>query len=153
MSPSRNDLAYIAGFIDGEGCFTIGFYNASKGRGRYHKAVLLIAQKSKDILVWIQATLGIGNSSIYLRKTTGVYYLRYQGKHVETIAKLLYPYFRVKKLQAETVIKFSKLKKKLNGCYYEKITPKDIVKRDALMFEMRNLNARYRTVKPKLISN
>lgn len=145
---SRIKLSYIAGFVDGEGSFTIGYYNSSKKRGRYHKVVLQICQKDISVLQYIQIFLNVGHSSIYLREKTGVYYLRYQGKNAEEIAKLLYPYLIVKKSQAQVVVEFSKLKKKLNGKYYQKITSSDLLKRNDLMNRIRGINDRFK-LKPR----
>lgn len=60
---SPTDLAWIAGFWEGEG--TVGFYNVKRTRkGKVYRSNRLygtITQINREILVWIRKTMKLGN--------------------------------------------------------------------------------------------
>lgn len=53
-NPSQMDLAYIAGFFDGEGCVT----SRKQPKQKYHYVKVNISQKDPAILLWIQEFYG-----------------------------------------------------------------------------------------------
>lgn len=62
---TKEDIAYIAGLFDGEGCVT--YVKANKSRGPGTKAYptwnirLEIAMTEKDIIKWVHKKLGVGS--------------------------------------------------------------------------------------------
>lgn len=109
MPYNKNDLAYIAGFIDGEG--SIHFNRKNDREKPYVRPVLNISQSDKSILEWISKKLNVGNvNTIYqtlnipFRKKA--YHIQYGDRQAYEVIKLVYPYLRVKRKQADLIIKF-----------------------------------------------
>lgn len=101
----ETDKAYIAGFVDGEGCISISF------KSGYHHVRLVIVQKSKSVLEKIQKLFGFG--SLRLRTNNGInkgwiYTLEFSYNHAFQVIKTIYPYLCVKRKQAEVFFKFYK---------------------------------------------
>lgn len=106
------DAAYIAGFVDGEGCLSV--YRKKPDKPTWsegYQIYLGISQNSDEVLYWIQDKLG-GLGSIHTQK-------RYSDKHKEghvlvargaisvmKIVKEIEPYLIVKKEQAKLMIEF-----------------------------------------------
>lgn len=82
----EKDVAYVAGFFDGEGSACIC--------GNYSVKVMLV-QKEPQVLVWIKDNLG---GSIYYRKNGhGTYVLQLGQKYAqEKFLLAIRPYLRVK---------------------------------------------------------
>lgn len=107
-----SEAAYIAGFIDGEGCIGIGWtrsrHNAKK---RYRKLSLQITQTEREPLDFVVEKLGVGKVyGPHIRqagelgtKPRYTYSLRRQPEIVRVL-RLLLPYFIVKRARAEAAI-------------------------------------------------
>jgi hypothetical protein len=105
------DLAYIAGFVDGEGTISIV---TAKRRDRighiYHRPLLSIHNTDRPILEWIKITLGVGMIHASSIRGVGRKQVYKYAVHCSTaiqVAALLLPYLRVKRTQAEMLIKFA----------------------------------------------
>lgn len=99
MKPEQ--LAYIAGFIDGEGCISLA------KRGKYITPSLQISNTDYDILEWIGGFYGLKvYDKIADRRPTRKpsYRLAVFGDKAIQILKDILPYLRVKKEQAEVVL-------------------------------------------------
>ena len=109
----RIDLAYIAGFLDGDGSLMLQIKkrNDIKNKKRFMLTICFYQDRRNDkVLVWIRKKLGIGYIS---RRNDGITELRING--YETVGKLLktlMPYLKVKKRQAEILIKSSRMLRK-----------------------------------------
>ena len=56
--PSVTDLAYAAGFVDGEGCIAVvRSYLPAKGRHQYGVHVV-VANRDREVLAWMQSLWG-----------------------------------------------------------------------------------------------
>lgn len=103
-------LAYIAGFLDGDGSLMIQV----KKRGDSGKGIRLMLTicfyqdtRHEASLVWIRKILGIGYFS---RRRDGMSELRINGHaQVERILLLLLPYIRFKKKQAIAILAAARL--------------------------------------------
>jgi hypothetical protein len=106
---SQIDCAYIAGFLDGEGTIGLRTGHTKDGHTPSFTLRVRISNTNKDVLLWIQLICGCGHihtcKQEYGRKTK--YELAWSGKMAADILVLLYPYIKVKKLQAEIGIRFS----------------------------------------------
>ena len=93
MRRYNGNIAYLAGIIDGEGCFS-AIVNAN-GRGEKHRyAEIKVGQKDKRLLVWIKRYYQ-GNIS-----RMGQYYQwTLRGKKAIALAKQVQPYLIVKDQQ------------------------------------------------------
>src|SRR3989344_5537597 len=103
-------LAYIAGFLDGDGSLMIQVKKRSDSKkGRRIMLTICFYQDTRHEkpLVWIQKVLGIGYLS---RRNDGMSELRINGyQQVENILSDLLPHLKFKKIQAETLIETAKL--------------------------------------------
>jgi hypothetical protein len=102
------ELAYIAGYVDGEGCI--------RWSGTPN---LCVETCNPSPLKFIKSTFG---GTIYTRKRTGigqtkrtVHRLAYYGDNCILILKTILPYLVEKKEQAEDLIEIRKLKQKLKS--------------------------------------
>jgi hypothetical protein len=103
-SQSTIDLAYIAGFLDGDGSimFQIKQRRDGKRKWRFMCTICLYQDtRHKDGLQWIRNFFGIGYLS---DRKDGMTELRINGfKQVRDILNALLPFIRFKKKQAEIV--------------------------------------------------
>lgn len=102
------DLAYLAGFIDGEGtiCICRGD-RRTYGVGGY--LVLRATNTNKDIILWIRTVFGgsvIKKPETRNPKWADAYFWVVSSQKAENIIRELIPYLKVKRLQAETALRY-----------------------------------------------
>lgn len=107
---TKEEIAYIAGFLDGDGCMMLQLiYRHDYKLGYQIRASVVFYQKTqyKQFLFWLKKKLSHG----YIReRNDGISeYTIVGAKSVFEILKLLYPYLRLKKRQVE--LAFSVLSK------------------------------------------
>jgi len=96
---TETDLAYLAGFIDGEGSICIFGYH-----GRRHSALRLQAYNTnRDVLDWIALTFGGRVHVVKRRRSSWRQSFAWQisGQHAVPIIEQCMPYFRIKAQQAK----------------------------------------------------
>lgn len=100
-SRSKINLAYISGFLDGDGSLMLQIKSRKDGKNKLRfMATICFYQDSRHIedLVWIRDVLGIGYLS---KRNDGISELRINGfKQVKSIIDELIPYVRFKRNQA-----------------------------------------------------
>ena len=105
-SRSKTHLAYIAGFLDGDGSLMLQLKKRKDGKMKVRfMPTICFYQDSRhsDPLHWIRAQLGIGYISI---RNDGITELRINGyKQIREIMRHLLPYIRFKKYQAIVLLK------------------------------------------------
>ena len=116
------DLAYIAGFLDGDGSIMLQLHRRQSGKEIFRvKTVICFYQDFSHLqeIEWIRHTLGCGY--VYTRNDH-ISELRIEGfEKVLNILKLLSPYLRFKRKQASLLLELiPKLQQKL-------ITKHDVV--------------------------
>ena len=127
-SRSKNnvELAYIAGFLDGDGSLMLQLKKRSDSkRAIRFMATICFYQdfRHEKTLYWIQEVLGIGYIS---NRNDGMTELRINGyEQVRNIITSLLPYIRFKKLQASTLIKACEV---LSETKFSKLTKKQLTK-------------------------
>ena len=103
-SRSNNDLAYIAGFLDGDGSLMLQIKKRHDGKKKWRFMVTIcFYQDSRHELplTWIRSVLGIGYLS---RRNDGMSELRINGfKQVQDILKKLMPFIKFKNEQAKAL--------------------------------------------------
>jgi hypothetical protein len=109
MSPLLNqDLAYIAGFFDGEGSIVI---SPTGKKARDLSLTVVIVQTDRVILEWIRAILDCGGG-VHSRSRAGslgkreCFALQWGGASAADVLFKLLPYLRVKKGRAEIALDF-----------------------------------------------
>ena len=109
-SRSKIELAYIAGFLDGDGSLMLKIKKRKDGNtGIRFMSTICFYQDTRHekTLYWIREVLGIGYLS---KRKDGMTELRINGyKRVRNILENLLPYLRFKKLQANALRSASKL--------------------------------------------
>ncbi len=116
------DLAYVAGFLDGDGSLMLQIKKRSDGKiGLRFMPTICFYQDTRHErpLLWIRDVFGIGYLS---RRNDGMSELRINGyKRVANILDKLFPHIRFKKIQSQALLsacrilsstKFSNLSKK-----------------------------------------
>lgn len=110
MSYVNTELAWIAGFFDGEGCVCI--YRSKEapsqlrrnGRGR-HVLTLSLTQKTKEILDWVASMFGGRVEKYRTSKPCYTWTLCGRDKQRAFIYAVL-PYLKLKKRQAELALEY-----------------------------------------------
>ena len=109
-SRSKTDLAYIAGFLDGDGSLMLQIKKRKDGKLKYRfMCTICLYQDSRheETLIWMKKLFGVGYVS---RRGDGITELRINGyKQVKKILSLLLPFIRLKKVQAVSLLRASKL--------------------------------------------
>ena len=100
-SRSKTDLAYIAGFLDGDGSLMLQLKKRSdtKREWRFMSTICFYQDTRHETpLIWIQQVLGSGYLS---RRNDGMTEIRINGfKRVDIILRSLLPYLKFKHSQA-----------------------------------------------------
>ena len=104
---TKETLAYIAGFLDGDGCIMLQLvYRHDYVLGYQIRASVVFYQKNQYewFLSWLKKQF---NNVGYIRdrKDGMSEYTIVGGKNVKKVLQLLSPYFRLKKKQAEIALK------------------------------------------------
>lgn len=94
------ELAYIAGFLDGEGCITI----SKSGKRRYSLCVSF-AQRKPETIRWV-ANLFRSKSSVYKYKNRKLYHFGMYGTEAKNLLVSVLPFLQEKKQQAGEAIRF-----------------------------------------------
>lgn len=104
-SQSKVELAYIAGFLDGDGSLMFQVKRRSDGnRGWRFMCTICFYQDRRHHapLLWIRDVFGVGYMS---HRNDGITELRINGfKQIRNIIEMLYPYLRFKQSQAQIML-------------------------------------------------
>ncbi len=102
--PTKTEIAYIAGFLDGDGSIMLQLKRRKDSpRGYRVMATICLYQDTRHEtpLYWMRKKLGIGYVS---QRNDGITELRINGyKQVRDILEQLIPHLRFKKLQAQAI--------------------------------------------------
>ena len=106
MVNRENDLAYCAGFFDGEGSIIVCEKKTKAGLV-YHVAQASIQQNDPDVLAFFRDCVGVGSISAYV-SPRGNRIWRWQAstQGAGYAMKLLLPYLRLKHAEAQLAIEF-----------------------------------------------
>ena len=144
-SQSKIELAYISGFLDGDGSLMLQLKKRSDSkRGIRFMTTICFYQDTRHekTLYWIREVLGIGYIS---KRNDGMTELRINGYiQIRDILKSLLPYVRFKKLQASTLLQACEI---LSNIKFSKLTKIQLQKLVDLILVIQNEN--YVTKKKK----
>ena len=144
-SQSKIELAYISGFLDGDGSLMLQLKKRSDSkRGIRFMTTICFYQDTRHAktLYWIREVLGIGYIS---KRNDGMTELRINGYiQIRDILKSLLPYVRFKKLQASTLLQACEI---LSNIKFSKLTKIQLQKLVDLILVIQNEN--YVTKKKK----
>lgn len=131
-------LAYIAGFLDGDGSLMLQLKKRSDSKqGIRFMATICFYQDTRHEknLYWIKEVLSIGYIS---KRNDNITELRINGyKQVRNILINLSPYIRFKKLQTFMLLKACEI---LSSTKFSKLTKKQLIKIVDLILAIQNEN-------------
>lgn len=147
---TETEIAYLAGIIDGEGCFFIGLFQteATHNLLNYH-TYIKISNTDKDLMDWIREKFGSTNNqqerkTRISKKERTIHNCQFTGKTLDELLPKIYPYLIVKKRQCEimmrmrdTFIPHRRLQKK-------EISQETHDIRYQCYLELRSVNSRFR---------
>jgi len=156
---SKLTAAYLAGLIDGEGSLEI------RKKGRKYEARIRVWMVNYELIKWLYDSFGgfLGKREFDNNCKTAYGWTIKGKKQVEPIIKKIRPYLKVKKNQAELIIKFLKT---FDNCSFVKVKNKSeyhnghhlelsddaIENRDIFFYKMKELNRRGKLVQPERLS-
>ena len=109
------NFAYLAGYIDGDGCFYIDTVKAKTGiYPIVHRTILKFASVDESIMKWLHEFLGIhywekvvSKNRQHLNRRT-VYESNVTGECLDKLLPRLLPYLRIKKQHCEIMLRMRK---------------------------------------------
>jgi hypothetical protein len=148
------DLAYLAGIVDGEGCFHACKLKNKPGDGYkngHYRCVLKISNTDVRLFHWLQETFK-GTCSAAFKETRDHLFKRacYEwvvtGHRLLDLCKQILPYLIIKKRHCELTIKFRETFPQALGRGNREISREEQVLREDCIAEIKKLNARVRTI-------
>ena len=137
-SRSKIDIAYIAGFLDGDGSLMLQLKKRKDGKLKWRfMGTICFYQDSRHEkpLSWIRKVLSIGYLS---KRNDGISELRINGfAQISDILENLQPFIRFKKIQAAAMITAMNILSEKAG---SKLTEKDLRKLVECMMTVQNSN-------------
>lgn len=102
---TENDLAYIAGFFDGEGSATIRMVKAGNGK-RYPRVEARLSQNDRAVLDWVVDLFGFGKVYAKVDPRTPNVNHSYQAFHKSgrLFLTAIEPYLKVKKVHVGQIL-------------------------------------------------
>jgi hypothetical protein len=142
----ETQIAYLAGIIDGEGCFYIGHTKQGKyGSGYQWHSLLKITSCDECLILWLENTFGGSKDSRYRwtsKKafTRPVFNWQASGEMLDFLLPKVKEFLVIKKPHCEVMIKYRSTSKNIGS----KRLPDSVNEsRVLLMQKMRNLNSRF----------
>ena len=99
---NREDLAYAAGFFDGEGSVGIKMHKGK--RGLFHTPYATVSQVRPEVLIWMRELFG---GSIRFNEQggkNGIWALQLSARKALNMLRALLPFLKVKKQEAQLVL-------------------------------------------------
>jgi len=148
-SRSNLDLAYIAGFLDGDGSLMTQLKRRSESKMGTRRVMLTICfyqdSRHEEPLHWIKEILGIGYIT---HRNDGMTELRINGhERVRDILIELLPFLKFKKKQAEAIINSANL---LLGDKRDEVITKEKLVDNILIVQSENYATRAKRSKQEL---
>ena len=142
---TKEELAYLAGFFDGEGCITI-----SRIRDKSGSLILMISNTNETIIKliakWFKGDI------MYIKQKDNrkeAWTFKAYSQDAEIFLKAIYPYLLIKKEQAHIGLEYQKLigtkgtrYNKIRRLIKNKILPTILKLREELFKQIRFLNRR-----------
>lgn len=143
-SHTSEQIAYLAGIIDGEGCFYIGRVKQGKyGCGYQFHTCIKIDNTCRDLIEYLNNIFGGRREYAWHKKApnhNAVYVWTAQGPILDYLCPLVLPYLVVKRQQCELMMQIRKTYKNIGS----KRLPDDVVAiRTDIMIKLRQLNSRW----------
>ncbi len=114
---SKLDIAYLAGLFDGEGCIFISINQEPKYKHSYYSLMVHLSNTDPYLINWIGDTFGgrIARSKPGTGGKRKVWIWWTRSQKAGRILKLITPYLKCKKAQAEIALEMQKTFNKFGG--------------------------------------
>ena len=151
-SMKKTDLAYLAGFVDGEGCFFIGFFKtispATGKPGQNYHTVLKISNTCERTMRYLKDKFGglLRGVNRATRKSgiiRPVFDLVWTGDDLTDLTKALLPYLVLKEPQAKVMLKMRNTFFRGRGRGQTILSEEIKEERHQYFLEIRKLNSRF----------
>jgi len=140
-------IAYLAGIMDGEGCFFIGNFSCNPKTGTpYYQTTLSVSNTDEKLIDWLMQTFG-GLKGQYTRKqlpkSSRKHVFRWQasGERLKHLCELMLPYLVCKKDEAELMLEMRKTYEFRHFSANE-LTSTTLDKRKELFLKLRSMHCR-----------
>jgi hypothetical protein len=144
-SHTETELAYLAGIVDGEGCFYTGMVKQGRyGSGYQFHALLKVSNTHRGLIDYLENTFGGNREYAYCKQRANpnfkpVYSWQATGLMLDYLCPMILPYLIVKRQQCELMIKIRSTYKNIGS----KRLPQEIIDiRLGIVQEMKKLNVR-----------
>lgn len=143
------DLAYAAGYIEGDGCFYIGTYQSTKSTiYEYSIQVCSVKKESTD---WFKETFG---GSIRIKEALGnrktPYTWTIKGQESVDMAQAILPYLIEKRLECQIFIEFGLTVIQNN---FQPLQDEGVLDRTSLIKNMRNVRHNEGLITEEIVKN
>lgn len=147
---TETELAYLAGIIDGEGCFFIGLFRtkATHDLLNYH-TYIKICNTDENLMKWLKEIAKTTNNqqerkTRISKKERTVFNSQITGQRLDDLLPKIYPFLIVKKRQCEIMMKM-----RSTFTPHRRLQKKEISKeihdiRYQCYLELRSINSRFR---------
>jgi len=150
---TREDLIYLAGLIDGDGCFLISKRTKLTAAGAIQYMIKLQVQSINEAFI-DELISTFGGVKIINRKKpprNNLYGMEFTGNILTHICELLIPFLKLKKINAENVLE---MRRTYNGRGGRIIVPDDnLAIRDKCFLISRSLNTHKPITYPSALSS
>lgn len=139
------DVIYMAGFFDGEGCISIFRSNTSRGPRRGFGLLIQVSNTNEGVVRWMQTTFGGTCYEGKRYKTNCAVQWKWHlcGKAAEEVIRAIHPYLKIKGPEADVAIRFM-ISKRLS-CQGRRSVPAHIIaEREALLQELKVAKRAYK---------
>jgi hypothetical protein len=152
-------FAYLAGYIDGDGCFYIDTIKAKNGPHPFnYRTILKFASVDIEIMNWLHVFLGIhfwekvvSKKRKHLNRRK-VYEANLTGDSLDKLLPRILPYLRIKERHCEIMMKMrTTYHKPIKGVIRETPTSEMINVRHQCHLELKSINT-HKLLKPSAVS-
>lgn len=146
VGQTSEDIAYLAGIVDGEGCFYIGRVKQGKyGNGYQWQCMLKVTSCDEALIMWLENTFGGAKDSRYRwtsKKafTRPIYNWQATGTMLDYLIPLIYPRLIIKKRHCAVMGKYRSTCENIGS---KRLSDHTTELRTTYMTELRNLNSRW----------
>jgi hypothetical protein len=144
---AEQDLAYVAGLFDGEGCVTVSRHQTTTAFT--HQAQITITNTDREILEWVQGLFGLGSIQVkpsYSDRHSAGYTWVASSRQARDFLLAVSPYLRVKRQQANLALALQQSIEFRRANRRDRLTADDLRERDGFWSEIKRLNTRRRPV-------
>jgi hypothetical protein len=146
---TRDELIYLAGYLDGDGYFFIGKFKTKKGNDHFH-TIINISSINKEIIEWVKQKFGCSSWSQTrhrvgkIRKNASiVYQVNVTGDKLTNILEKIIPFLRIKKAHAEIMLRMRQTYRRNKTRGAAPVSDEDNLIRQECFESIRKINSRF----------